>query len=123
MAKQCLCLALYPTPKFNKPLGLTLLSLLLATCLPHTQLQGRGPEGPPPKSLIYSVKPDKVNNLDQFGESIVTMCKGIPTYMAEEIQGEELLYCTFQVSAGGIVRLFSGLSTEDTNYSGGGDQG
>uniref|UniRef100_A0A452FGP0 Gastrokine-1 n=1 Tax=Capra hircus TaxID=9925 RepID=A0A452FGP0_CAPHI len=51
------------------------------------KLQGRGPEGPPPKSLIYSVKPDKVNNLDQFGESIVTMCKGIPTYMAEEIQG------------------------------------
>uniref|UniRef100_A0AC11B3M2 Gastrokine 1 n=1 Tax=Ovis aries TaxID=9940 RepID=A0AC11B3M2_SHEEP len=50
------------------------------------KLQGRGPEGPPPKSLIYSVKPDKVNNLDQFGESVVTMCKGIPTYMAEEIQ-------------------------------------
>ena len=51
------------------------------------------------------------------------MCKGIPTYMAEEIQGEELPYCAFQVSAGGIVSLFSGLFTEDTNYSGGGDQG
>ena len=63
--------------------------------LPHTQLQGRGPEGPPPKSLIYSVKPDKVNNLDQFGKFIVTMCKGIPTYMAEEIQGEEPPYCAF----------------------------
>uniref|UniRef100_A0A4X1W4G4 Gastrokine-1 n=2 Tax=Sus scrofa TaxID=9823 RepID=A0A4X1W4G4_PIG len=55
------------------------------------KLQGKGPGGPPPKSLRYSVNPNRVDNLDKFGKSIVAMCKGIPTYMAEEIQGANLI--------------------------------
>lgn len=78
-------------------------SFLFPTHLPHTQLQGKGPGGPPPKSLRYSVNPNRVDNLDKFGKSIVAMCKGIPTYMAEEIQGQWLLYLALQVIAGGIV--------------------
>ncbi|XP_057598954.1 gastrokine-1 [Hippopotamus amphibius kiboko] len=63
----------------------------LDTLVKKKKLQGKGPGGPPPKSLMYSVSPDKVNNLDQFGKSIVAMCKGLPAYMAEEIQGESLI--------------------------------
>ncbi|XP_036878038.1 gastrokine-1 [Manis javanica] len=56
------------------------------------KLQGKGPGGPPPKGLIYSVNPDKVNDLHQYGKSISVMCKGIPTYMAEEIVGASLAF-------------------------------
>ncbi|XP_015442975.1 gastrokine-1 [Pteropus alecto] len=56
------------------------------------KLQGNGPGGPPPKSLMYSINPGQVNDLDKFGDSIVGMCKGIPTYMAEEIQGASLIF-------------------------------
>ncbi|XP_064350323.1 gastrokine-1 [Camelus dromedarius] len=52
---------------------------------------GKGPGGPPPKGLMYSVSHNKVNDLDKFGKSIVTMCRGVPTYMAEEIQGASLI--------------------------------
>ncbi|XP_004316553.1 gastrokine-1 [Tursiops truncatus] len=58
----------------------------LDTLVKEKKLQGKGLGKPSPKSLIYTVNPDKVNNLDQFGKSIIAMCKGIPTYMAEEIQ-------------------------------------
>nr|XP_058934889.1 gastrokine-1 isoform X1 [Kogia breviceps] len=61
----------------------------LDTLVKEKKLQGKGLGEPPSKSLIYTVNPDKVNNLDQFGKFIVAMCKGIPTYMAEEIQGEQ----------------------------------
>ncbi|KAB1266751.1 Gastrokine-1 [Camelus dromedarius] len=53
--------------------------------------KGKGPGGPPPKGLMYSVSHNKVNDLDKFGKSIVTMCRGVPTYMAEEIQGASLI--------------------------------
>lgn len=66
---------------------------------------------------MYSINPDKVNNLDEFGKSIASMCRRVPTYMAEEVRGEWSTYCALQVSAGGIVRLFSSVSTKDTNYS------
>eukprot|EP00069_Balaena_mysticetus_P016098 bmy_09596T0 len=61
----------------------------LDTLVKEKKLQGKGLGKPPSKSLIYTVNPDKVDNLDQFGKSIVAMCKGIPTYMAEEIQAPE----------------------------------
>ncbi|KAM7078586.1 gastrokine-1 [Molossus nigricans] len=64
----------------------------LDTMVKEKKLQGEGPEGPPPKGLTYSVNPDKVNDLDKFGKSIVGMCKGVPTYMAEEIQGASLFF-------------------------------
>ncbi|XP_028010357.1 gastrokine-1 [Eptesicus fuscus] len=56
------------------------------------KVQGEGPGGPPPKGLIYSINPDKVDNLDKFGKPIVGMCKGVPTYMAEEIHGASLAF-------------------------------
>ncbi|EPQ08733.1 Gastrokine-1 [Myotis brandtii] len=54
------------------------------------KFQGEGPGGPPPKGLTYSINSDKVDNLDKFGKPIVSMCKGVPTYMAEEIHGASL---------------------------------
>ncbi|XP_036729473.1 gastrokine-1-like isoform X2 [Balaenoptera musculus] len=66
----------------------------LDTLVKEKKLQGKGLGEPPSKSLIYTVNPDKVDNLDQFGKSIVAMCKGIPTYMAEEIQEASLILYT-----------------------------
>uniref|UniRef100_A0A2K6UBH0 Gastrokine-1 n=2 Tax=Saimiri boliviensis TaxID=27679 RepID=A0A2K6UBH0_SAIBB len=54
------------------------------------KLQGKGPGGAPPKSLMYSINPDKVDDLSKLGKNIANMCRGIPTYMAEELQGESL---------------------------------
>ncbi|KAJ8781286.1 hypothetical protein J1605_011270 [Eschrichtius robustus] len=68
----------------------------LDTLVKEKKLQGKGLGEPPSKSLIYTVNPDKVDNLDQFGKSIVAMCKGIPTYMAEEIQAHEVKSNTFE---------------------------
>ncbi|XP_037382732.1 gastrokine-1 [Talpa occidentalis] len=48
------------------------------------------PGGPPPRALMYSVNPDMVDDLDRFGKTISVMCKGIPTYMAEENEGISL---------------------------------
>nr|XP_005575750.2 gastrokine-1 [Macaca fascicularis] len=56
------------------------------------KLQGKGPGGPPPKGLMYSVNPNKVDDLSKLGENIAKMCRGIPTYMAEEMQGASLLF-------------------------------
>ncbi|XP_076990560.1 gastrokine-1-like [Tamandua tetradactyla] len=58
----------------------------------ENKLQGKGPEGPPPNSLVFSVNSNQVNDPSVFGKSIVSMCKGIPTYMAEEIEGSSLFY-------------------------------
>ncbi|KAM5227858.1 gastrokine-1 [Ctenodactylus gundi] len=46
-----------------------------------------GPGGPPPKSLMYSINPEPVDDLNQFGKNIIGMCQGMPTYLAEEIPG------------------------------------
>ncbi|XP_008046736.1 gastrokine-1 [Carlito syrichta] len=56
------------------------------------KLQGKGPEGPPPKGLMFTVNPNKVDDLNKFGKNIASMCHGIPTYMAEEIQGANLFF-------------------------------
>ncbi|XP_059516719.1 gastrokine-1-like [Myotis daubentonii] len=73
------------------------------------KFQGEGPGGPPPKGLTYSVNPDKVDNLDKFGKPIVGMCKGVPTYMAEEIQGASLAFA-LSVCFSTIIPPFSALS-------------
>ncbi|KAF6103508.1 gastrokine 1 [Phyllostomus discolor] len=80
------------------------------------KLQGEGPRGPPPKGLMYSINPNKVNNLEQFGKSIVGMCKGVPTYMAEEIQGASLFFYSgkcFSVNVLWIVNISLCGSTEE----------
>uniref|UniRef100_A0A8C4PJT6 Gastrokine-1 n=1 Tax=Equus asinus asinus TaxID=83772 RepID=A0A8C4PJT6_EQUAS len=64
----------------------------LEALVKEKKLQGRGPGGPPPKSLIYSINPHKVSDLDQFGQSISGMCRGVPTYMAEEMEGPSLFF-------------------------------
>uniref|UniRef100_A0A2R9BBA6 Gastrokine-1 n=2 Tax=Pan paniscus TaxID=9597 RepID=A0A2R9BBA6_PANPA len=56
------------------------------------KLQGKGPGGPPPKGLMYSVNPNKVDDLSKFGKNIANMCRGIPTYMAEEMQEASLFF-------------------------------
>ncbi|XP_004449267.1 gastrokine-1 [Dasypus novemcinctus] len=58
------------------------------------KLQGEGPGGPPPKDLMYSINPDQVDDLSKFGKSIVKMCKGVPTFTAEELHGASLFYDT-----------------------------
>uniref|UniRef100_A0A8C3WZA3 Gastrokine-1 n=1 Tax=Catagonus wagneri TaxID=51154 RepID=A0A8C3WZA3_9CETA len=63
----------------------------LDTLVKEKKLQGKGPGGPPPRSLRFSVNPNRVDNLDKFGKAIVAMCKGLPTYMAEETQGSSLI--------------------------------
>nr|XP_019572668.1 PREDICTED: gastrokine-1 [Rhinolophus sinicus] len=64
----------------------------LDTMVKEKKLQDKGPGGPPPKGLMYSINPDKVNNLDEFGNSIASMCRRVPTYMAEEVQGASLFF-------------------------------
>ncbi|KAM9585159.1 gastrokine-1 [Trichechus inunguis] len=60
----------------------------LDTLVKEKKLQGKGPGGPPPKSLIYSINPEQVRDLKKFGRYIINMCRNVPTYMAEETEGE-----------------------------------
>nr|KAF6328803.1 gastrokine 1 [Pipistrellus kuhlii] len=71
--------------------------------------KGEGAGGPPPKGLIYSINPVKVDNLDKFGKPIVGMCKGVPAYMAEEIHGASLAF-SLQVCFSTKIPPFSTLS-------------
>ncbi|KAM6180328.1 gastrokine-1 [Erethizon dorsatum] len=50
--------------------------------------KGKGPGGPPPKVLRYSVNSNQVDDLTKFGQNIAGMCQGLPTYVAEETPGE-----------------------------------
>ncbi|XP_049505802.1 gastrokine-1 [Panthera uncia] len=56
------------------------------------KLQGKGPGGPPPTSLIYSINPERVSDLEKLGKPIAGMCRGIPTYTADEIEGASLFF-------------------------------
>ncbi|EHB11000.1 Gastrokine-1 [Heterocephalus glaber] len=51
------------------------------------KLQAEGPGGLPPKALRYSINSNPVDDLNKFGQNIVGMCQGLPTYLAEEIPG------------------------------------
>ncbi|KAM6221152.1 gastrokine-1 [Rhynchocyon petersi] len=59
---------------------------ILDALVKEKKLQDKGPEGPPPKGLIYSVNSEQVNDLNKFGKSIANMCKNVPTYTAEETE-------------------------------------
>ncbi|XP_077622627.1 gastrokine-1 [Crocuta crocuta] len=54
--------------------------------------KGKGPEGPPPRSLMYSINPERVSDLEKLGKPIAGMCRGIPTYIANELEGASLFF-------------------------------
>ncbi|XP_036605902.1 gastrokine-1 [Trichosurus vulpecula] len=64
--------------------------------------------GSSPKSLQYQVEPEEVENLTQFGTPIETMCRGLRTYKAEEVQGQSFLFFSgtcFRADVLGIVNI------------------
>ncbi|XP_006902602.1 PREDICTED: gastrokine-1 [Elephantulus edwardii] len=65
---------------------------VLDAMVKEKKLQDKGARGPPPKSLMYSINSEQVNDLNKFGKSIATMCKNVPTYTAEETQGASLFF-------------------------------
>ncbi|XP_044515486.1 gastrokine-1 [Gracilinanus agilis] len=48
--------------------------------------------GPSPKSLRYMIEPQEIKDLAQFGTPIETMCRGLPTYKAQEVQGRGFFF-------------------------------
>uniref|UniRef100_A0A8C5LBC1 Gastrokine-1 n=1 Tax=Jaculus jaculus TaxID=51337 RepID=A0A8C5LBC1_JACJA len=52
--------------------------------------KGKEPRGPSPKDLMYSINPNKMEDLSRFGTKIAGMCQGLPTYFAEEVPGPNL---------------------------------
>ncbi|KAJ1091516.1 hypothetical protein NDU88_004637 [Pleurodeles waltl] len=48
----------------------------------------KAPAGPPPRSLQYSVTSAKAENFEEYGKPIEAMCRGVPSYVTEEDQGE-----------------------------------
>ncbi|XP_006863058.1 PREDICTED: gastrokine-1 [Chrysochloris asiatica] len=64
----------------------------LEAMVKENKIQGKGPGGPPPKGLMYSINPNQVDDLSKFGNSIANMCRKIPTYTAEEMQGASLFF-------------------------------
>ncbi|XP_029459896.1 gastrokine-1-like [Rhinatrema bivittatum] len=47
----------------------------------------KGPAVPPPRSLQYTVTETRANNVAQFGKPVEALCRGVPTYYAQEMQG------------------------------------
>ncbi|XP_004609330.1 gastrokine-1 [Sorex araneus] len=66
----------------------------LDTLAKENKVQNKGPESPPPRDLMYSLNPEKVSDLSRFGKNIASMCRGVSTYVAEEIQGASLFAFT-----------------------------
>ncbi|XP_062933852.1 gastrokine-1 [Cynocephalus volans] len=56
------------------------------------KIKGKGAGELSRKGLMYSINPSKVDDLNKFGNNITTMCRGVPTYLAEEITGASLFY-------------------------------
>uniref|UniRef100_A0A673VKJ2 Gastrokine-1 n=1 Tax=Suricata suricatta TaxID=37032 RepID=A0A673VKJ2_SURSU len=56
------------------------------------ELQGKGPGGPPPRSLMYSINSVRVNDLEKLGKPIAGMCRGIPTYTDNELERASLFF-------------------------------
>ncbi|KAG8574746.1 hypothetical protein GDO81_009306 [Engystomops pustulosus] len=67
------------------------------------------PNAPPPRTLTYSISPNKVKNVAQFGASIEALCKGVPTRFAQETQGAGLFVNLQGCTNLGILR-FLGIS-------------
>uniref|UniRef100_A0A8C3F6Q2 Gastrokine 3, pseudogene n=1 Tax=Chrysemys picta bellii TaxID=8478 RepID=A0A8C3F6Q2_CHRPI len=63
---------------------------------------------PPPPFLRFSITKTRVRNVAQFGRSIGNLCKGVPTYYAQQDQGEHfsLLFESQGCADAGILGLF-----------------
>ncbi|XP_063786441.1 gastrokine-1-like [Pseudophryne corroboree] len=67
------------------------------------------PNAPPPQSLMYTVSQTRVKNVAQFGTHIEALCKGVPTFYAQEMQGAGLFVNLQGCTDLGILR-FLGIS-------------
>ncbi|XP_069068771.1 gastrokine-1-like [Pleurodeles waltl] len=52
----------------------------------------KAPAGPPPRSLQYSVTSAKAENFEEYGKPIEAMCRGVPSYVTEEDQGNSFFF-------------------------------
>ncbi|XP_072258931.1 gastrokine-1-like isoform X2 [Pyxicephalus adspersus] len=69
----------------------------------------QNPHAPPPRSLTYTVSQTRVKNMAQYGKQIEALCKGIPTFYAQEQQGAGLFVNLHGCTDLGILR-FLGIS-------------
>ncbi|XP_056425766.1 gastrokine-1-like [Hyla sarda] len=69
----------------------------------------QNPNAPPPRSLTYTVTQTRVKNVAQFGDHIEALCKGVPTFYAQETQGAGLFVNLHGCTDLGILR-FLGIS-------------
>ncbi|XP_078522790.1 gastrokine-1-like [Lissotriton helveticus] len=60
----------------------------------------KGPAGPPPRSIQYTVTSAKAENFAEYGKPIEAMCRGVPSYVAQEVQGNDLFF-----SLGGCMNV------------------
>ncbi|XP_053321440.1 gastrokine-1-like [Spea bombifrons] len=61
------------------------------------------PNAPPPRTLTYTVSQTRVKNVAQFGPHIEALCKGVPTFFAQEVQ-EPSLYSS-GCNTSGIINI------------------
>ncbi|XP_078522791.1 gastrokine-1-like [Lissotriton helveticus] len=59
----------------------------------------KAPAGPPPRSVQYTVTSAKAENFAEYGKPIEAMCRGVPSYLAEEDRGNSFFF-----GIGGCVR-------------------
>ncbi|XP_073509743.1 gastrokine-1-like isoform X2 [Phyllobates terribilis] len=69
----------------------------------------QNPNAPPPRSLSYTITQTKVKNVAQFGNHIESLCKGVPTFFAQENQGSSFFVDLHGCTDLGILR-FLGIS-------------
>ncbi|XP_040197966.1 gastrokine-1-like isoform X2 [Rana temporaria] len=69
----------------------------------------QNPNAPPPRSLTYTVLQTRVKNVAQYGSQIEALCKGVPTFYAQEVQGTGLFVNLHGCTDLGILR-FLGIS-------------
>ncbi|KAJ1091512.1 hypothetical protein NDU88_004633 [Pleurodeles waltl] len=48
----------------------------------------KAPQCAPPRTLQYAATKTPAQDLARYGKPIEVLCRGIPTYLAEEVQGE-----------------------------------
>ncbi|XP_077329236.1 gastrokine-1-like [Lithobates pipiens] len=63
----------------------------------------QNPNAPPPRSLTYTISQTRVKNVAQYGSQIEALCKGVPTFFAQEVQDPDF-YGT-GCSTNGIVNI------------------
>ncbi|XP_078522779.1 gastrokine-1-like [Lissotriton helveticus] len=60
---------------------------------------------PHPRELTYTVTQNKIKNVAQFGKHVEALCKGVPTYYAQEIQGTSLFVDSSGCTGIGILNI------------------